>query len=290
MLTKPAYIGRLKLLKEDLMSKYDLHVHTYFSDGLHSPGVVIDRAIEKGLDGIAITDHDTVLGIEEAILYTDTKDGFNIIPGIEFSCIHDNNEVHILGYFNNYRDKELICASNMLRKHRVVRVEKIIEKLNSLSIGINFESIREKNDNDFVGRVAVARELISKGYVTTIQEAFNRYLNPGRPAYVERYKLSIDQAIELIKGASGIAVLAHPGLLKDGKLINVCIDKGIDGIECIHSKHTVKQSNYFKSIAANHNLIETGGSDCHGEIINGEYLIGRYFVDLDTIPKMKEMI
>lgn len=270
--------------------KYDLHVHTYFSDGLHSPTVVVNNAIERSLDGIAITDHDTVLGIEEAISYSNTIDEFNVIPGIEFSCIHNNTEVHILGYFINYKDERIVFASNELRKHRVVRVEKIIKKLNNLNINISIEKIKEKNDNDFVGRVAVARELVNEGYVSTIQEAFYKYLNPGKVAYVERYKLSIVDAISLIKAVGGITVLAHPGLLKDKSLIKVCIDKGIEGIECIHSKHTSKQSEYFKKLASYNNLIATGGSDCHGELTDGELLLGKYFVDLNSIPKMKELI
>ncbi|MDR7869965.1 MAG: PHP domain-containing protein [Tissierellaceae bacterium] len=270
--------------------RYDLHVHTYFSDGLHSPATVINNALDRGLDGISITDHDTVLGLEEATLYSNKFDNFNVIPGIELSCIYENNEVHILGYFIDYSNDRLISTTNELRKHRLTRIEKIVGKLSKLKIDVDIEKIKEKNDNDFIGRVAVARELVSKGYVSNTQEAFSRYLNPGKPAHVERYKLSIDDAISLIKGADGIPVLAHPGLIKDKYLVQLCIDKGIEGIECIHSKHTQSQTKNFKNLANRHNLIVTGGSDCHGDLTNGELLLGKYYIDLSLIPKMKERI
>lgn len=270
--------------------KFDLHVHTYYSDGLNSPATVVDNAMDRDLNGIAITDHDTILGIEEALSYCKKQRNFHLIPGLELSCIHDNSEVHILAYFIDYKNTEILTVTDELRRHRIIRVKKIIEKLRELNIKIDFDKIIEEYDNDFVGRVAVARELIKEGYTSSIQEAFQRYLNPGRAAYVERYKLSIDDAISLIKRADGIPVLAHPGLLSDKYLIQLCISKGIEGIECIHSKHTAKQVKNFKKIAENHDLIATGGSDCHGEIINGDLLLGKYTVDLNSIPEMKERL
>ncbi len=270
--------------------KYDLHVHTYYSDGIYSPQELIDNAIEKGLDGMAITDHDTVLGIDEALKYSKDILDFKVIPGIELSCIGNYMEVHLLGYFIDYKDGELLSRTHDLRQHRIKRVEKIIEKLQSLNLKVDFEKIKEANDNGFVGRVAVARELKNKGYVSNIQEAFNKYLNPGKPAYVERFKLSVEDGISLIKKANGIPVLAHPGLLKDKSLVQYCIDRGIEGIEYIHSKHTPSQVDYFKNIAINNKLIGTGGSDCHGEINNNELLLGQFYIDMDQIPKMKERL
>lgn len=270
--------------------KYDLHIHTCYSDGLYSPTKVIDQAIETGLSGIAITDHDSVLGIEEALLYSEQFDSFNVIPGIELSCIYDNDEVHILGYFLDYKDQKIQSITGELREHRKNRVKRIVEKLKTLNIHLDIEKIKGNSNNDFTGRVAIARELIDSGYTVTIQEAFNKYLNPGKPAYVERFKLTVDDAISLIKEAGGIPVLAHPGLLKDKYVIQYCIERGIEGIESVHSKHSPRQSKNFKDIASRHGLISTGGSDCHGELYNGELLLGKYFVDLNLIPKMKERI
>lgn len=270
--------------------RYDLHVHTHYSDGLHSPKKVIDKARSLGLRGIAITDHDSVMGIEEALSYSKEFEDFELIPGIELSCIYRDDEVHILGYFIDYKEEKLHNTTQDLRKHRKIRGKRMVEKLNTFGIAIDFHKIKSDNPNDFVGRVAIARELISKGYANNIQDAFNKYLNPGRPAFVERYKLAVEDVIKLIKGAGGLAVLAHPGLLKDETSIDYSIIKGIDGIEAIHSKHTPKEVKAFKEIARRNNLIATGGSDCHGEYHNGDILLGKYYTDLDTIKIMKERI
>lgn len=277
-------------MKGEFVLKYDLHVHTNYSDGLHSPATVVDFAIERGLDGIAITDHDSVMGIEEALLYSKGFESFNVIPGIELSCIYDNSEVHILGYFIDYQDDNILSITKILRESRKERVRKIVDKLNNLNIKIDIQNIKDESNNGFTGRVAIARELIKAGYTSTIQEAFNKYLNPGRPAYVERYKLTVDDAVSLIKGAGGIPVLAHPGLLKDKYTLQYCISQGIEGIESIHSKHSKREAREFKNIAARHELISTGGSDCHGEFNNGELLLGKYYIDLNSIPKMKERL
>ncbi|NLN15632.1 MAG: PHP domain-containing protein [Tissierellia bacterium] len=270
--------------------KYDLHVHTYYSDGLLSPKEVVDEAIKRGLDGIAITDHDTVLGLDEAINYTKEFENFNVIPGIELSCIYEGDEVHLLGYFIDYKDERILEVTKKLMDHRKLRGTRIVEKLRDLNIFLDIEKIKSKSDTDFIGRVAIARQMIEQGYVSSIQEAFDRYLNPGMPAYVERYKISVKDAINLIKEVKGIPVLAHPGLLKDDRIIYYCIDKGIEGMECIHSKYSLNDIRRLKAIAKKHNLIITAGSDCHGERNNGDLLLGRYFIDLKTIPKMKERI
>lgn len=270
--------------------KYDLHVHTYYSDGLYSPSAVIDFARERSLDGIAITDHDSVMGIEEALLYSKQFEDFNVIPGIELSCIYEDSEVHILGYFVDYKDDNILSITKLLRENRKDRVRKIVDKLNNLNIRIDIQNISDKDSNGFTGRVAIARELIKMGYTSSIQEAFNKYLNPGKPAYVERYKLTIDDAFSLIKKAGGIPVLAHPGLLKDKYTLQYCIGRGVEGIESIHSKHSKGEAKRFKNIASKHNLVSTGGSDCHGEFSNGDLLLGKYYVDLDSIPTMKERL
>lgn len=272
------------------MLKYDLHVHTHYSDGRLSPTEIVQMAISKNLNGIAITDHDTILGIEEAVEYSRDYKDFNVIPGIEFSSVYKDEEVHILGYFIDLNDEELISVSNKLRNSRKERAIKIVEKLNLMDIDISIEEVMKYGKEDFVGRVHIARVLKEKKYVANIQEAFSRYLNRGKSAYVERYYVDIESLIKLIKKTGGIAVLAHPGLLKDKRIINHCIDKGIMGLECIHSKHSRADTSLFKSIAKEHDIIITGGSDCHGQLINGDLLLGGYYVNLDLIPEMKERI
>lgn len=270
--------------------KFDLHVHTNHSDGRLNPAEMVDLAVEKGLSGIAITDHDTTTGINEAIERSHKYDDFKVIPGIEFSCIYQDEDVHILGYFIEYKSTSIKETTKTLKINRVHRSEKIINKLNDLGLEISLEDVRVFADEDFIGRPHIARALINKGYVYSIQEAFAKYLNRGQPAYVQRHSLSIEDSINLIKSNKGISVLAHPGLLKNKEIINHCISLGIDGIECVHSKHSQGDTKLFYSIVKENNLIGTGGSDCHGDSTNKPLLLGKYFIDISSVPKLKEMI
>lgn len=269
--------------------KFDLHVHTNYSDGVLSPEQVIDLAIERRLSGIAITDHDTIKGVQIAIDYSEQIKDFSIISGIEFGCVYKDEEVHILGYFIDINDEKLIDVTNKFINSRKERALKIIDKLKDLNIDLDYGHILEKGGKGFIGRANIARELVEKSYVKNIPEAFERYLKRGRSAYAERFHLSIEDTIKLIKDAKGIPILAHPGLLKDKSIIDHCIDLGVEGIECIHSKHGRHDTNTLKQIAKNNNLLITGGSDFHAEI-NKEILLGKYYVDLNDTPKLKERL
>lgn len=269
--------------------KFDLHVHTNYSDGVLSPEEVIDLSIKRNLDGIAITDHDSTKGLELAIKYSKKNANFYVIPGIEFSCIYRDEEVHILGYFIDINNKELIEATKQFRYYRKERAKKIIEKLNEININLDFQDILTKGDKEFIGRANIARELVFKSYVKNTQEAFNKYLKRGRPAYVERFQFGIKKTIQLIKDSDGFAVLAHPGLLKDKSIVDYCIDMGIQGIEAIHSNHSPNDMKVFKDIAKKNNLLITGGSDFHDEK-GKDILLGKYYVDLNNLPKLKERL
>lgn len=268
-----------------------MHVHTNYSDGLHSPQKVIELAVKRGLSGIAITDHDSVQGIQEAITFSRKYRDFYLIPGIEFSCIFDNEEVHILGYFIDYKDCDIIEITDKLRKSRLYRAKDIVKKINDLGMRITLEDVLliSGGDNN-IGRPHIAKALIKKGYISNVQEGFNKYLNRGKPAYVERFHITIGNTIKLIKKSGGISVLAHPGLLNNRDIINYCISEGIDGIEVFHSKHSSEDNYIFEKIAKNNRLIITGGSDCHGEIVYGDLLLGHYYIDLNESPKIKEMM
>lgn len=266
---------------------FDLHVHTNHSDGIFSPQKVIELAIKKGLCGIAITDHDTITGIIPALEYCKNFNDFTIIPGIEFSTVKNEEEVHILGYFINPFDDGILEITDKLKKSRYNRSIKMIEKLNDLGINIILEDVLEISGGELIGRPHIARALINKGYVNSIDEAFNKYLDKGKPAYVERFKLTTEEAISIIKNSGGYAVLAHAGLLKNKEIIEYCINLGIDGLECIHSKHEALDTEYLKVIAKTNNLIITGGSDFHGDNLE---ILGKYYIDINTIPKFKERI
>jgi len=270
--------------------KFDLHIHTNYSDGLYSPKEIVDLAITKNLNGIAITDHDTIEGIEVALKYTNNRFNLKIIPGIELSCIYNYEEVHILGYFIDYTHPKLLNISKTIRNSRGERGAKMVEKLNNLGLSISLKEVRQLSKYDYIGRPHIARVLINKGYVKDISEAFHKYLAIGKPAYVDRYRISIEETISLINNAGGLAVLAHPGLLKDKNIINYCISSGIQGLECIHSKHSEDDKIYLLDIAEKNNLVVTGGSDFHGDIANGESTLGKHFVGIDNILQMKERI
>nr|WP_246566186.1 PHP domain-containing protein [Tissierella simiarum] len=269
---------------------FDLHVHTNHSDGILSPERVVDLAVSKGLNGIAITDHDTITGIEIGINHSLKYKNFKVIPGIEFSSVFMNEEVHILGYFVNYDLSDIIDITDKLRSSRITRGLEIVEKINNLGMDLTIEEVKAFSGEDYIGRPHIARALIKKGYVLTIKEAFEKYLDRGKSAYVERYKIAIEDTIDLIKKSGGISVLAHPGLLKNKDIIKYCISKGINGLECIHSKHKKEDVLYLLKVAKDNNLIITGGSDCHGDIIHGDTLLGKYYVNLDDIPQMKGRI
>lgn len=266
--------------------KLDLHVHTSCSDGLLSPEDLVDLAINRSLDGIAITDHDSVSGIGGAIYQASKYINFYVIPGIEFGCIYDDEEVHILGYLIDYKSKILRDVIGKLKSSRIDRTKKIIEKLENLNIYISIDDVKKHATKDNLGRPHIARAMIEKSYVNSIDEAFEKYLDRGKPAYVDRYQLTIDETIDLIHSIGGISVLAHPVLLKNKYIIDYCISKGIQGIECIHSKHSSEDEKFYRSLATKNNLIITGGSDFHGD----KPLLGKYYISLQDIPIMKERV
>ncbi|WP_077367570.1 PHP domain-containing protein [Anaerosalibacter sp. Marseille-P3206] len=267
--------------------KLDLHTHTTFSDGFFTPEEIVDLAVKKGLDGIAITDHDTTKGIDSAIKRSTVYKDFLVVPGIEFSCEYNDEEVHILGYFIEYKSPELIKLTDKLKTERIKRGYKIISELNNIGLNITIEDVKKFAKDDFVGRPHIANALVMKGLADSIEDAFNKYLIKGKPGYVKRYKLSIADTINLIHRIDGIAVLAHPGLLKVKDIIDYAIDSGIDGIEAIHSKHLKKEIDDYIYMSKRNNLIITGGSDFHGAINNCEYSLGNYYIDIDKLETLK---
>jgi predicted metal-dependent phosphoesterase TrpH len=269
------------------MRIFDLHAHTNYSDGLYSPKELIDKAINKGLNGISITDHDTVSGIAEALEYATNLNDFKIIPGIEFSSFYFTSEVHILGYFIDINNKDLLKIISKVKSSRWDRGLAILEKLSDINIILpKTEIIQEAKESGFIGRANIARKLVEYKYVENIGEAFEKYLNIGKPAYIERYKLSIEETINLIHNAGGISVLAHPGFIEDQSALDQCLHHGIMGIECYQSKHTKAQTQEYLNFSKKHNLLATGGSDYHGD----EDTLGDYTTDIDSIEIFKERI
>lgn len=247
------------------MAKYDLHIHTNASDGLFSPAEVINMAEEAKLAGISITDHDTVAGLYQAEVYLkEYKTGVEFIPGIELNTEYKEEEVHILGYFIDYRQEKLIRRLTEIKAQREERAKQMVEKLQKLGWNVCFQQVKKFAQGDLVGRPHIAMALVEKGYMESIEEAFARLLAQGKPAYVPRYKFTPREAVDLVKGAGGIAVLAHPGLIRDRDVVTEVIKMGIDGMEVFYPQHDEEDIEYFQQLCRSYNLLMTGGSDFHG--------------------------
>lgn len=271
------------------MSKADLHLHSNRSDGILSPSEVVYEASKRHLTAIALTDHDTVEGVPEA-LEAGKKYGVEVAPGIEINTSADNGELHILGYYMDYTDKSFLDALKGFKEARMDRTLAIIEKLKGLGLKITEEQVLSKSGNaGAIGRPHIARALVDGGYVSNVKEAFEKYIGLGQRGYIKRHKLLPERAITLIKNYGGVPVLAHPGTLISASYIALCIKEGIQGIEAFHSRHDGKQIAAFIEIAKRHNLLITGGSDCHGEYkYHGDILMGRFTVDAEILDRLKD--
>ncbi|SDC51053.1 MULTISPECIES: PHP domain-containing protein [unclassified Candidatus Frackibacter] len=268
------------------MMNVDLHLHTTASDGSFTPTKVVDKAVELGLKTIAITDHDTIGGIEEAQLAAVDKN-LEVIPGIELNTDISDAEVHILGYYINTNDLKLTDTLSKLRNSRYNRAQRMVKKLNQLGIDITFKRVCQLAGEGSLGRVHIAQAIIESGYVKEISQAFDRYIGKGSPAYINRYKLTPVEAVKLVKRAGGVPVLAHPALAKRDYLIPELVNAGLQGLEVYHSEHDEDDVQHYAALAEEYELIKTGGSDCHGPN-KGRTLIGTVDVPSSVVFKLKE--
>lgn len=244
---------------------YDLHIHSIASDGALSPQAIIDKAVNIGLEGIAITDHDTVDGLKEAEEYNAVQNkGLLFVPGIELNTEYGNDEVHILGYFIDYNNEVLKKRLAEIREERFERAKKMVDKLRSMGFVISFEKVKKLAQGDLIGRPHVALALAEEGYVFSIKEAFDKYIGKGRPGYVPRYKFEPEEALSLISKAGGISVLAHPGLIKEQKKVMEIISMGVEGLEVYYPEHSDNQIKSYLYLSQSKGLVITGGSDFHG--------------------------
>lgn len=256
----------------------DLHTHTKESDGEKTPEELIDLAISKDIEAIAITDHDTADGIEVAINYTKDKK-IIFIPGIELDAKVSKGQMHILGLCINPNQEEFKQKLESIKKEREDRNSRFIEEFNKMGFDITLEELQEVSSGKIIGKPHFAKVFLKKGYIQAKSEMFDKYFNQPPLCKINKSTLTAEEIIKLIKKAGGIAVLAHPQSLKltDNELVEKIAEMksyGLDGLECYHSDQTPEQMRKFKEIAEQFNLLITKGSDYHGPVTKPEIEVG----------------
>jgi predicted metal-dependent phosphoesterase TrpH len=266
----------------------DLHLHTRFSDGTFSPEELVLHAQNHGLACIALTDHDTVEGCAPtAAACAVVKMEF--IPATELTAEHDDVEVHVLGYFLDTHNETLLSRIATFQSVRQSRIHEMVAALNQLGVPLKAEAVFALANCKSPGRPHVARALVKEKLVATLDEAFERYLKKGRPAWIPKTKMSAAESVELIHQAGGLAVMAHPGLNRTDDIIPGLVDAGLDGIECFHTKHSTAMSERYLEIADKYHLLVTGGSDCHG-YSKIRPLIGTVKLPYEHVEKLKARV
>jgi len=263
----------------------DFHVHTTFSDGLLTPKQVVTIAKERGLGAIGIVDHDAVGGIEPA-REKGKEIGVEVLPAVELSCIVGDCDIHIIGYYIDYKSKKLINIISDIQVKRLDRAKKMVIKLAEQGAEIELKRVLELAGNGAVGRPHIAQALLEEGHISCYDEAFWKYIGYHCPAYVPKEKLTPKEAIKLIRDFHGIPILAHPLSYNNRAVINYIIDEGIAGLEVWRPDHNDNDLKYLTSLVTNNHLLSTGGTDCHGGR-KGKILIGEIKVPYQYVVALK---
>ena len=270
-----------------VVSKVDIHMHSTASDGCLSPIELVRKSAELGVTIIALTDHDTVDGIAPALAAAKAFPWLKVIPSVEISTDIPHGEAHVLGYFIDYTDHELLVRLEGMRNSRRERGQKMVAKLRNLGVNIEWQRVQEIAGSGSIGRPHIAQAMLEEGYTASIKEAFTNYIGRGSLAYVERQKMTPLEAVEIILRAKGLPVLAHPLTINDPEAMVIKLKKaGLVGIEAYYDGYTADEVSRLVSLANRHNLIATGGSDYHGlELIN-ETMIGGTDVPMESAEQL----
>lgn len=285
-------------IKRASTNPIDLHVHSNCSDGTLSPTELVDYAREKGLAAFALTDHDTVDGLDEAIQYAAELSFPEVIPGIELSSEYRGADIHVVGLFIDYHDENFCSKLREFVDSRDNRNEKMCARLRQAGIPITYEELQAAYPDSVVTRAHYAGYMLEKGFIKNRQEAFDRYIGDHAPCYIPREKITPAQAVELILRAHGIPILAHPIFYhmseeRLDKLVGELKEAGLMGIEAVYSTYSTSDERQIRSLAKKYDLLLSGGSDFHGANKPGLDLgigYGKLFVPLSLLEKMKEAL
>lgn len=269
------------------MAKVDLHIHSTASDGRLTPAEIVRKSVEAGLTVIALTDHDAVEGIAPALEAAKVLSGLQVIPGVEINTDVPKGEVHVLGYFIDYTYPELLVALGRMRHARQERAQGMVAKLEGLGLPIEWERVEEIAGSGAMGRPHIAQAMLERGFVTSIKEAFTKYIGWGGPAYVERAKMAPGEAVRLILRAKGLPVLAHPLTVPDFETMVVELKaEGLVGLEAYYNGYTREEIEQLVNLAKKYGLIVSGGSDYHGLDNSVETTIGGIEVPVAAVEQL----
>ncbi len=268
------------------MPRVDLHIHSSASDGRFSPAEIVARAAGEGLPIIALTDHDTVDGIPQALEALRQYSGLRVIPGVEISTDVPDGEVHVLGYFVDHDHAHLQASLEVMRDSRWQRAREMVSRLSDMGCTVTWDRVREIAGSGAVGRPHIARAMVEKGHVGSFKEAFSRYIGRDGPAYVERDKMTPAQAVALILTAGGLPVVAHPFTIPDPEAIIAGLKPaGLVGLEVYYSGYTADETKHLVGIAGRYNLVTTGGTDYHGLESGADTRIGGVDIPIEALER-----
>jgi predicted metal-dependent phosphoesterase TrpH len=267
----------------------DLHLHTNYSDGALSVQELVQKAHDAGLSVIAVTDHDNVAAIDEAIEWGASL-GVEVVPGLELSATMGEKDIHILAYFVDHKNQTLLDYLAFFRRERYKRAERIVEKLNKINVPLELEAVLEQAGVGSIGRPHIANAMVDQGFIESYHEAFSKYIGVGGPAYEKKYQVNPQEAFKLITQAGGLSFLAHPGKYTTELELSELINLGMDGIEVVHPSHDPHRQAFYRSVVGQYFLLESGGSDFHGGKKNDESALGSFWVPLSVVDAMRKRL
>ncbi len=272
-----------------MTGRVDLHTHSAFSDGVLQPVELVQAAAASGIGTLALTDHDTTAGLAEAEAEA-SRLGLRFVPGVELSTGDDDDDIHLLGYFIDRHDVHLQVALKRFAEERSSRLDRIVERLAAAGVALDAARVRELAGQGTIGRPHAARAMIEAGYVTSVSEAFERFLRRGQPGFVPRPKVQPEDAIAVVTGAGGVPVLAHPRSVSDIEAtLARLVPSGLKGMEVYYGEYDDATRTALRGIADEWNLISTGGSDFHGVGFKAGRDLGGPSVPFATVDRLRAL-